>query len=91
MTIRLLHWFALGLAAAFLMAPTGEARAASQMLALLETGGSTPLVCDGGVCKAEFSTFCLQQDRSLPGASMPYEVAEGSNLHLVLSDPAGGE
>ncbi|MDP6388758.1 MAG: hypothetical protein QF654_02550 [Alphaproteobacteria bacterium] len=91
MTVRLFNWFALALVAAFAMTPFGGARAASQMLALLEIGGSTPLVCEGGVCKAEFSTFCLQKDRPLPGAWVPYEVAEGGNLHLVLSDPAGGE
>ena len=33
--------------------------AALQALALVASHGSTPLICDGGACSAEFSAFCL--------------------------------
>ena len=90
MAVRLFSWFVLVLAAGFLVSPYGDARAASQALALLEVDGSTPLVCADGVCRAEFTTYCLQQDRDLPERGTPYEVAEGGGLQLVLTDPSGG-
>ena len=45
---------------------TGPATAAPQALALVATHGKVALNCDGHVCKAEFSTFCLQPDRMSP-------------------------
>jgi hypothetical protein len=74
---------------AFMASPLNGAQAATQSLALLETGGLTPLVCANGSCKAEFSTYCLQKNRDLPRAEAPYEVATGSTLTLVLTDADG--
>ena len=70
-----------------ILASTGQA--ATQSLALLETDGATPLQCDGGICKAEFSTFCLQKDRDLPRAGDPYRLAVGGRLTLVLTAQDG--
>ncbi len=72
-----------------LAASAGAVQAASQALALLETDGPTPLICAGGVCKAEFTTFCLQKERPLPGAGTPYDLAQGRALHLVLTGQDG--
>jgi len=70
--------------AVLLAGPVGAAQAAPQALALLETAGPTPLDCGGGVCRAEFTTFCLQKERPLPGAGTVYDVAQGRSLQLVL-------
>ena len=65
MTGRQLHTFILALIAALFAAPHSSALAAPQALALLKTGGPVTLTCADGVCKAEFSTYCLQQERDL--------------------------
>ena len=65
------------------------ALAAPQALALLKTGGPVALTCAGGVCKAEFSTYCLQQERDLPGAGVPYEVARNGPVRLILTGADG--
>lgn len=80
---------ALGIAAWFLAMPPGLVQAAPQALALLETGGAIPLDCAGGVCQAEFSTFCLQEKRDLPDAHTSYHAAATADLHLVLTDEQG--
>lgn len=63
--------------------------AATQSLALLETDGATPLHCEGAVCRAELSTFCLQKERDLPRAGDPYRLAAGHTLTLVLTGTDG--
>ena len=90
MTGRQLHTFIILLTAAFWALPHTGALAAPQALALLETGGPVALTCDDGVCKAEFSTYCLQQERDLPGAGAVYEVAQNGPVRLVLTDAEGG-
>ena len=52
-------------AALFAFVPT-QSKAAPQVLALLETDTPTALNCDAGVCKAEFTTYCLQRERDFP-------------------------
>lgn len=76
-------------AGVLLAGSAGGVQAASQALALLETDGPTPLICAGDVCKAEFTTFCLQKERPLPGAGTPYDVAQGRAMRLVLTGPGG--
>jgi len=71
------------------LAASVAAQAAPQALALLETGDATSLVCDGGVCKAEFTTYCLQKERPLPAAGTAYELADGGGLRLVLTGADG--
>ncbi len=73
--------------AGMLLAGTGHA--ATQALALLETKGATALHCDGEICRAEFSTFCLQEERELPRSGDPYRLAAGSQLTLVLTGQDG--
>jgi hypothetical protein len=88
MDIRLIHRV-LVTAAVLAAVPFSGAQAAPQALALLETDGATPLVCTDGMCRAEFTTYCLQKERALPGAGTAYDVAEGRALHLVLTGPDG--
>jgi hypothetical protein len=70
--------------------PMTGAGAAPQALGLLATG-ETPveLKCIDGVCSAEFSAFCLQQDRTVPKNGTAYRQTEGSKLRLVFTGPDG--
>ena len=70
--------------------PMAGAVAAPQALGLLATG-KTPveLKCVDGICSAEFSAFCLQQDRTVPKNGTAYRQTEGSELRLVLTAPDG--
>ncbi len=90
MTGRQLHTYIVLLTVVFLGAPLSSALAAPQALALLETGGPVALTCADGVCKAEFSTYCLQQERDLPGAGVAYRVARNGPVRLILTGPDGG-
>ncbi len=74
---------------ALTVTPFIGAYAATQSLALLETGELTPLICTNGSCRAEFSTYCLQKERDFPRSNAPYEVATGGELSLVLTGVDG--
>jgi len=70
--------------------PTAGASAASQVLGLVASNGApTPLTCIDGQCSAQFSTFCLQQNRPAPSRGDDYAVAAGGNLTLVARNTAG--
>ncbi len=66
------------------------AGAAPQILALVETPEPTPLVCAEGVCRAEFSTLCLQQERDIPHPGTAYRPADAAKIVLVLRMADGG-
>lgn len=73
-----------------LFAASGHA--APQILALITTNdAATPLHCEAGVCKAEFSAFCLQKNRDTPAAMTPYRPAEGADVHFVVTAPDGSQ
>lgn len=64
--------------------------AAPQVLGLVASNGvPTPLTCDGIVCSAHFSSFCLQQNRPAPAHGDRYTVAPGSELTLVVTTTDG--
>jgi hypothetical protein len=86
MTIRLITAGLAGLLMATI--PLSGASAAPQILALLETDGPAPLLCEGGKCSAEFSGFCLQKERPDPKPGVRYR-AEGGDLTLVVTDASG--
>src|SRR4030095_557352 len=70
--------------------PTAGASAASQVLGLVASHGApTPLTCIDGQCSAQFSTFCLQQNRPAPSRGDDYGLAAGSNLSLIAVNGAG--
>jgi hypothetical protein len=70
--------------------PASGASAASQVLGLVASNGAaTPLTCVDGQCSAQFSTFCLQQNRPAPSRGDGYSVADGGSLTLVARNAAG--
>src|SRR5262245_10243716 len=70
--------------------PTAGASAASQVLGLVASNGAaTPLACVDGQCSAQFSTFCLQQNRPAPSRGDDYAVAAGGSLTLLAKTAAG--
>jgi hypothetical protein len=78
-------------AAALLLSSVG-AMAAPQVLGLVASNGvPTPLTCDGVVCSAHFSAFCLQQNRPAPARGDSYTVAPGTEVTLVLTTADGKE
>jgi hypothetical protein len=78
---------AAGLAAACLAA--GPALAAPQPLALVATLGPVELKCDGRECAAEFSAFCLQEDRGSPRRGHAYQPVGA--IGVVARDAEGRE
>ncbi len=86
MTMRLLTAGLGGLLMATM--PLAGAFAAPQILALLETDGPSPLICEDGKCSAEFSGFCLQKERPDPKYGARYR-AEGGDVTLVVTDASG--
>ena len=89
MALKRHFWTILGIATALAFVPVRGADAAPQALALLELDGPTPLVCENGLCKAEFTTYCLQQDRPLPATGTAYELTEDQPVHLALTAADG--
>lgn len=53
------------------------AQAAPQALGLVATYGGVNLKCDGGKCSADFTAFCLQQDRKSSARGTGYFLANG--------------
>ncbi len=51
--------------------------AAPQALGLVASNGPIELKCEAGGCVADFTTFCLQQDRQSPERGTPYQVGSG--------------
>ena len=75
---------ALAFAAATAWMAPGGASAAPQILGMVATAEPMPLVCAGGTCSAEFSTFCLQDKRVPPRPGTAYAIARGEGLTLVV-------
>ena len=66
------------------------AGAAPQVLALFSTDRPVALACEGGTCRAELPTLCLQPGRRAPQPGRSYRLAEGQSLTLV-GRAIGGE
>jgi hypothetical protein len=62
--------------------PLSPARAAPQPLGLVATNGPVPLTCFAGQCTAEFTSFCLQQGRSIPLPGTAFR-AVGDDFTLI--------
>lgn len=84
---RVFRFFSIAFVAS--LATVDGAAAAPQILALLETPTPTPLVCNGGVCEAEFSTMCLQRDREMPQPGTAYSPADPDAIVLVVTRADG--
>ena len=76
----------LGAMAAF----AGSASAAPQILALVASNGvATPMTCIDGQCRAELSSFCLQQSRPTPAPGTSYRAVTPDDLTLVVEQTDG--
>ncbi len=64
--------------------------AAPQILALVASkGDATPMACVDGKCRAELTSFCLQQSRSMPAAGTVYHAISPSDLTLIVERADG--
>ena len=72
-----------GILAAALGFVANAAMAAPQMLGLVATNAAAPLYCEGGVCTAEISTFCLQEHRGEPARGTAYNLVDPAKIILV--------
>jgi len=64
--------------------------AAPQVLGLVASNGiPTPLDCAGAECTAQFSAFCLQQNRPSPSHGDAYAVAPGGRMTLIVTTNSG--
>lgn len=80
--------------AAFLIAPFAfslPVLAAPQLLAVAATPTPQPLRCSNGVCAADFSSFCLQKQRSNPQPGTAYTPYDETSFTLIYADSAGAE
>ncbi len=65
-----------------------DAVAAPQILGLIATAEPVPLTCEDGVCRAEFSSVCLQRDRDMPKDGTVYNLI-GDQVTLVITGKDG--
>ena len=64
--------------------------AAPQILALVASNGdATPMTCVDGKCRAELTSFCLQQSRPIPAAGTVYHAISPSDLTLIVERADG--
>ena len=64
--------------------------AAPQILALVASkGDATPMTCVDGKCRAELTSFCLQQSRPTPAAGTVYRAIRPSDLTLIVKRADG--
>lgn len=77
------------LATAAFVALAGTAQAAPQALGLVATLSPVPLICDTEGCQAEFSAFCLQQDRDGPRPFTAYSPAEAGSIRVTATRADG--
>ncbi len=80
----------LALAVALAILPWSGALAEPQVLALLTTDSAKPLVCTGGECQAEFTSFCMEKPRSSPGHNTAYSLIAGADDVQVIAETAAG-
>ena len=70
---------------------SGSAQAAPQILGLVASNGPIPLKCDTFYCAADFSTFCLQQERKGPSRDHKYHAYNGGEGIRVVGLNSSGE
>ena len=72
-----------GVLAAAFMIGIGPSAAAPQILGIVASNGTLPLTCDEKGCRADLSTFCLQQPRANPDLGQRYQPADPESVTLV--------
>jgi len=73
----------------FAMAAGGPVAAAPQILAVLPSDSGVPFTCTQGQCRADLSTYCLQQNRPAPSRGTVYLPAAAEDFALVIKTPKG--
>ncbi len=68
---------------------TGGAQAVPQILGVVASHGPIPLDCGSDGCRADLSTFCLQQSRDNPARGQAYVPVEGADIVLSGTDALG--
>ncbi len=68
---------------------SGGAQAAPQVLGIVASNGPIPLTCDAAGCRADLSTFCLQQPRDNPQPGQSYKPVDGADILLTGRNAAG--
>ncbi|QEX15195.1 hypothetical protein FRZ44_04750 [Hypericibacter terrae] len=68
---------------------TGSAQAAPQILGVVASHGPIPLNCLNDGCRADLSTFCLQQSRDNPARGQTYVPIEGAEIVLSGTNRLG--
>lgn len=63
--------------------PAASAHAAPQLLGVVASAEPVPMTCEGGVCTAELSAFCLEQGRSGPQDGTAYRAIDPRPVTLV--------
>jgi hypothetical protein len=80
----------LAAAGAFVIsAMAAPAEAAPQVLGMMASSDPIPFTCNDRECYALVGSFCLQQDRDVPGFGQPYEPNFTDRLTLSLTDGTG--
>lgn len=73
------------------LAWSGAAQSAPQILGLVASNGPIPLKCDTFYCAADFTTFCLQQERKGPSRNHVYHAYKGGEGIRILGLKSTGE
>ena len=69
--------------------PIGDTQAAPQILGVVASHGPIPLNCIDDGCRADLSTFCLQQSRDNPARGQIYVPVDGADIVLSGTDGLG--
>lgn len=77
------------MAAAGLALLAAPASAAPQILQIVSTGGAKQLECAGGVCRAEFTSLCMQKERPVPLSGMAYGLVTGAPVVVTVTGRDG--
>jgi len=75
--------------AALAFSQPAKASKMTQILGLVATSSPVDLKCNGGICAAEFSSFCLQREQPSPGYNTSYTPARAQDLTLILTNNDG--
>ncbi len=67
----------------------GDDQAAPQILGMVASHGPIPLNCTNDGCRADLSTFCLQQSRDNPARGQTYLPVKGADIALIGTDGQG--
>ncbi len=85
----LLKWLPATLFGCVALFTAGAQAATPQILALVETTVPVALHCEGEICQAELSAFCLQREQAPPSHGTPYRQAASGGLEIILTAPSG--